>query len=379
MNIVILTNIPTPYRTAFFNKLSAELEENCMSLTVLYCAKTEPRRHWKFLDSEQRYNYKFLSGKTVEIKSTYLHLNFEVLKVLRFLRPSHLILAGAWNTPTMLLALYGYKKECIKLFWSEGHKSAERHSNFVVRLFRRLIYQKFDAYLVPNNTSKMYVLELIRDSAGKVGFLPNTIDENFYSVNSIDEITNLRRKYNLSMNARCIVLVATLTHRKGIMEFVRVYATIKKKLTHQYNIIIVGTGDDRIKISEFIKDKGLIEVKLLGHLDKREVRELLKLSDVFALPTRLDPNPLTPIEACFMQTPLLLSRWAGNYEELLNPKTGIGIDEISESAIAKSILELDVRSLTELKNMGIEAYNNVNENFRREKVVTNLVNYLSSL
>ena len=58
--LVILTNIPTPYRTAFFNILNKELKNIEMEFHVLYCAKTEPRRFWDFKKEEQDYSFSFL-------------------------------------------------------------------------------------------------------------------------------------------------------------------------------------------------------------------------------------------------------------------------------------------------------------------------------
>lgn len=375
--VVILTNIPTPYRTAFFNQLNFELSKTSSKLHVLYCATTEPRRFWDFKAEEQKYDYTILKGFHPVIKNTYPHVNFGVLKALKTLSPKHLIIAGSWNTPTILLALFLYKSKANKIFWSEGHQDAQRSNNNFVFKLRKSIFKKFDGFLVPNTNSKDYIYNILNTKNVKIDFLPNTIDETFFDEGLVATKAKLREKYNIDISSRVIVLISTLSDRKGVLQFLKAYVNFSKKMKVKYDIIIMGTGEIKHEIEKLIAVNELKEVNLLGHVNMNQVREVLKLSDIFALPTKLDPNPLTPIEASFMKKPLLLSKKAGNFNELLFKETGIEITDIFESSIEKSLNELSTYSDMELEELGQNAYNNVWENFSRKKVSIKLIQFLN--
>ena len=76
----------------------------------------------------------------------------------------------------------------------------------------------------------------------------------------------------------------------------------------------------------------------MEQLGKEVVKELLSICDIFILPTKQDPNPLSPIEASFMKKPLVISNFAGNCQELivLN-KNGLILNEINAVCIKEAL------------------------------------------
>jgi glycosyltransferase involved in cell wall biosynthesis len=65
---------------------------------------------------------------------------------------------------------------------------------------------------------------------------------------------------------------------------------------------------------------------LLGQLPPEEVRQVLWAADAFVLNTRLDPNPLSAIEASAAGLPVLMSAAAGNIHEIVEaPNAGFVI------------------------------------------------------
>jgi len=229
-------------------------------------------------------------------------------------------------------------------------------------------------FVVPNERSKDYILNLLNKEL-KIGFLPNTINEEFFDVNKVASSAELRVKYNIPNNNICIVLVSTLSIRKGVLEFLRAYSKLDSAYRDEISLIFLGEGDLMNDMVELKKLEKLDKVHLLGYVEMETVREFLKLSDMFALPTKLDPNPLTPIEASFMKKPLMLSKYAGNFNELLNKKTGIPINEITVNEIEKRLLQLMTYSREDLKLMGEEAYKNVQTNFTRKEAAVNLIEF----
>ena len=120
--------------------------------------------------------------------------------------------------------------------------------------------------------------------------------------------------------------------------------------------------------------------RLAGQQERDAVRSYLAAADVFALPTKSDANPLSPIEAAFQKNALLLSSKAGNVGELI-PSGGNGwvISEITEENILNALAEVAAADRGEIEQMGEESYKIVSENFTREKAAAGLIRFLEKI
>ena len=372
--IVVLTNIPTPYRTAFFNEFSALCKSNEIDLHVLYCAKSEPRRFWTFNAEEQRYNYTFLDGIHPNLRIIYPHINWGIKRTLKILKPKLIIFAGSWNTPTMIYTLNYTKNKGIKrFFWSEGHEEAVAFKSSIIGIFRKVIYNKFDGFLVPNRKSKDFVLSLLNQEK-PISFLPNTIDEEFFKPDLPYDVQYYRELYKINKTKICICILATLNNRKGVREFLTAYNSLESVLQNKLQIVYAGTGELYDEMSQYIAHNNLIDVYLLGHVSKEQIKEILYMSDIFALPTKLDPNPLTPIEASFMAKPIMLSQKAGNFDEIMTGENGIEICKVEEHAIILALKE--VCEISNFKLLGENSRRNAINKFSRHKVCMELLDFI---
>lgn len=376
--LVIVTNIPTPYRTAFFNTLNEQLHLRGINFHVLYCAETEPRRYWIFNENENNYSYTFLKGFHPKFEGFYPHINFGLIRLLQELKPEYLIVAGSWNAPATINILINKNRIKAKtIFWSEGHADAQRSKNNFITGIRKKVFSSFDAFVVPNNRSKEYV-KLLNPNAN-VGFLPNTIDEGFYCTENTDSIKDLREKYNIDQDKKVFLCVAALNSLKGVFELLQAYNELGNTIKDNLIIAYIGTGDLLDKMKEYKRKNNLANILILGQQDKFFVRDFLKLSDVFVLPTKLDANPLTPIEASFMRKPLLLSCLAGNFNELVSKDNGMGIKKISVESIKPTLEYFYSLDKKTLHDMGVYSFKNVSEHFTREKSCLKLMDFLNEI
>ena len=184
MKLLVVTNIPTPYRIAFFNVLQDQLIKIGGSLKVLYCAENEPDRHWKINLEEQQFDYEILNGFHKNTKGLFLHFNPSVLKKTKEFQPNYILYAGSWNMPTVMFSLLFNsfcKKKYKKVFWSEGHDGSMIHNKGIVPKIRKFIQNKFDGFAVPNERSKTYLFDLLGLEKKPIAILPNTVDGVFFT------------------------------------------------------------------------------------------------------------------------------------------------------------------------------------------------------
>ena len=349
--LVVLTNIPTPYRTAFFDALAEAAACAGKRFHVLYCAKTEPGRHWPYDSSKMKHAHTVLRGFHPSLTGIHTHLNPGVLAELNLLKPDTLLLAGSWNTPTMLIAgLNIYSPAPRRIFWTEGHADAALHKSGLIAWLRRRVYRTFDGFAVPNAKSAEWAIAQA-GSARPVVNLPNAIDAQFFARPSGSARAEARRALALEGEGRVLVQVSALTARKGIMELAEKFLALPNLERRSAKLLFVGDGELRDQLKAVAAESSGA-IRVLGQLPPEEVRRLLWAADAFVLNTRLDPNPLSAIEAAAAGLPVVMSAAAGNIHEVVEAtNAGFVIRDPSDPSDALcAVLSATDAQLTEMGN-----------------------------
>jgi glycosyltransferase involved in cell wall biosynthesis len=372
--LVILANIPTPTRTAFFDALAEAAARASKRFHVLYCAKTEPERYWPYEPSKMKHAHTVLRGFHPSLTGIHAHLNPGVLAELNLLKPDTLLLAGSWNTPTMLIAgLNIYSPAPRRFFWSEGHADAALHKSGLIAWLRRRVYRTFDGFAVPNSKSAEWAL-VQAGSPRQVVTLPNAIDAKFFARPSVTARSDSRHSLGLSAEGRVLVQVSALTARKGVLELAAKFMALTRSERLRAKLIFVGDGDQRSDL-EALAAGSHGAIRVLGQLPPEEVRQVLWAADAFVLNTRLDPNPLSAIEAAAAGLPIVMSAAAGNIREVVEvPQTGFVIrDPADPSEALRSVLSASDAQLAE---MGARAAELARTQFDAPAVARSLVKQL---
>jgi glycosyltransferase involved in cell wall biosynthesis len=374
MSLVVLTNIPTPYRTALFDALAEASAQAGKRFHVLYCAKTEPGRHWPYDSAKIRHAHTVLRGFHPSLTGIQAHLNPGVLAELNLLKPDTLLIAGSWNTPTMLMAgLNIYSPPPRRFFWSEGHADAALHKGGLIAWLRRRVYRTFDGFAVPNAKSAEWALEQA-GSPRPIVTLPNAIDAKFFARPSAVTRAESRRALGLEGEGRVLVQVSALSPRKGVVELAEKFLALPEAERRGAKLLFVGDGDLRGAL-DGLSAKSAGAIRMLGQLPPEEVRRVLWAADAFVLNTRLDPNPLSAIEAAAAGLPIVMSAAAGNIREVVEvPNAGFVIrDPADPSEALRSVL---AASDVELAAMGERATQVARTQFDAVAVARSLVKQL---
>ena len=374
MSLVVLTNIPTPYRTAFFDALAEEAARAGKRFHVLYCAKTEPGRHWPYDPSKMRHAHTVLRGFHRSLTGIHAHLNPGVLAELNLLKPDTLLVAGSWNTPTMLIAgLNIYSPHPRRFFWSEGHADAALHKGGLIAWVRRRVYRTFDGFAVPNAKSAEWALEQA-GSPRPIVTLPTAIDAKFFARPSAGARAESRHALGLEGEGRLLVQVSALSQRKGVVDLAEKFLALPEAERRGAKLLFVGDGELRGAL-DALAAKSAGAIRMLGQLPPEEVRRVLWAADAFILNTRLDPNPLSAIEAAAAGLPIVMSAAAGNVREVVEvPNAGFVIrDPADASEALRSVL---AASDVELAAMGERAAQVARTQFDAVAVARSLVKQL---
>ena len=379
--IVHLTNIPTPYRIYFFNVLDKYLKNKNIELIVIYCSKSEPNRNWKIDPNKINFKYKFLKCFTLNFDSFYVHINPFIFTTIFKLRPDILFNAGSWNMISGIISLLPFhKKNCKKIFWSEGHKNSVRNPKGFFAFLRKKVIRLYDFFAVPNINSSNFIMDDCLINKEKIIFLPNTIQENIFlkEENTIQENT-IQENIFLKNKIKKLTIVASLEKRKGYLELINALKILPKSIRNIFHIEIIGEGP----LYSYIKtnlNKLNISYEMLGNLQPEEVSYFLRKSNGFLLPSLNDPNPLSAIEGLASGIPLLLSNYCGNINEcVVVNKNGWIFNPYDKVELSNTIKAWSLSSFKQLNEMGSFSKLRYKELFSIDKVCHEFANNLFSI
>lgn len=374
--LALVTNIPTPYRLAFLDVLSDRLRERDARLDVTYCARSEANRHWTVDLRERDYPWRVLPGLHPRHGDITAHLNPSVIAALRAIEPSWILLAGAWNTPTIGLALSRLCGTSPRIFWSEGHEAAVSVRDGLIGRARRAFYRRCDGFAVPNEASGVYASSL---SGRPVPLLPlaNTVDEEFFGAATTASREATRSRLGVRPDRLLAVTVAQLEDRKGVLELAAAYLASSPATRERLEIAILGTGSLEHELRGHAANALPGRLHLPGHCRPEIVRDWLSCADAFILPTKRDPNPLSVIEAAFAGKALFISERAGNSRELvIDGRTGYLHDPTQPAALRAMLNLLVATGPDGLSRLGAEAALLARSRFTRDAVAERFVDAL---
>ena len=380
MRVLIITNILTPYRVFFFDKLYNYIKMTGGELKIVVMAETEPNRNWNYKDLERGYT-ELIDSSSINLKGdVFIHIPKNIKDILINFRPDKVIVGGSYQNPAILsLAKNKSKLNYELIFWSESHLMEDKGYNkakIIIRdVIRKLMISKFNSFCVPGMMAKDFIE--VYKGGGKYYNLPNIVDDNYYSkayVNKEEDREKLRHKYKIDKDKYIFILPARLAPVKGILEFLDIY----KKVVNKKNasILIAGTGELKERIESICENEN-IDVRLLGSRKQEEMLELYTLADCLLLPSLSDPNPLSCIEALWAGLPLLLSNRVGNYNEVVKEGENGYIFSYENAEEAIKIIDSIILSDKKWNDNAKEVSRSIAKKyFSPNIVVENLINQL---
>ena len=343
MNIVIYTNILTPYRKYFYDLMYEECRKAGDNFHVLVMSKTENDRNWNYGDLRDEYTI-LLNSITFNKGTAHIHYNSNLKAKLKQLKPNVVISAGSYLCPgTWTIAHLKNKLDYKCIYWSESHLDEKRnYGNIKLKIrdfIRNKFYKNYDGFWYAGEKSKEFIKKYALLET-KYFFMPNLVENKKY-LNAIEirkeKKEEIKNKMNIDLTKFIFICPARLTAVKGICEFLEI--ANKSKLKDKFIILLAGNGE----LKEEIKNKSVeygIDVRVLGFIEQNRMVELYAISDALLLPSLSDPNPLSCIESLWAGLSLFISSHCGNYPEVVEEKNGYVFDYKNEGEALKFFEEL---------------------------------------
>ncbi len=275
MKVLFMTNIPSPYRVDFFNKLGSQCE-----LTVLFEARSAKSRNenWK---AEECGNFKsiFLNGIAIGDAEGFCP---EVLKYLS-LKKYDVIVVGFYASPTAMLAIEYMRLKNIPFILSSDGGIKKNEEGIKYKIKKHFI-SAATAWLSTGDITTEY-LEYYGAKKDKIYVYPFTSiskREVLDRILSNWEKEEYRKKLGIK-EEKVVLSVGQFIYRKGY----DLLLNSCNNLDGNVGIYIVGDSPSE-EYLQIKKNKKLKNVHFINFLEKHDLKEYYKAADLFILPTRED-------------------------------------------------------------------------------------------
>jgi glycosyltransferase involved in cell wall biosynthesis len=297
--VVIVTNIPAPYREPVYELLAAEPD---IDLHVIYCSGREPDREWDL--GGAKYSRTFLREQFVAAGGRFIHFNVDVWAALRQLGPDVVITTGF--NPTHLIAFaYARLKRVLHIAMTDGTLFSEEKLSRLHRWIRRRVFARTASFIgASEGAFALYRSYRIDDGemfkshlcANNAAFLPDGAVE---------------KRFDFIFCGRFVAI-------KNPFFALDMASRVAQRLGRKVSMVFVGSGElaDEMRATAAAMAT-TVEVHFAGFSTQQDLPSWYAASKIFVFPTEWDPWGVVGNEACAAGVPTIVSPHAGVAGELI--------------------------------------------------------------
>lgn len=217
----------------------------------------------------------------------------------------------------------------------------------------------------------------------RIAWISNGVDLNKFNPENIKiDIKSYKENLGITVDSKVICFIGRLVEEKGILDLLEAFKYLIKDYSNLYLMIIGDASLDerdketKQKIKSYLDDTKLRERIILTGF-RNDIPELLKISDIFVLPSYREGMPRSIIEAMAMGKPVVATNIRGCREEVVDEETGFLVSVNSPKEIYEAIKRLIDNEL--IAEMGAKGRKRAIELYDEEKVLEKQVNIIKSL
>lgn len=276
IKVLWITNIPSPYRVKFFEKLGEKIE-----LTVIFEKEKSDERHesWKQTQFEH-FRAVFLNGYKIRTDSAF---SVKVFSYLRESKEYDYVLVSNPLTPLGIVTISYLKKHKIAFFIETDGGFAKSGKGIQEVVKKKVISaasgwmstaKLHDEYYIKYGAKKEYIFRYPFSSVLNKDILLEPIQP--------ERKEQIRKALGIKQK-QVVLSVGQFIHRKGFDLLLRAAVSIPKNVA----IVIVG-GEITEEYAGLINTFDLHNVYFPGYKVGKELLNYFQAADVFVLPTRED-------------------------------------------------------------------------------------------
>lgn len=331
--VVLITNIPNPYRVPLFNRLNSLLKNDGICLKVIFGAAGYSRRLFKIREEQMLFDYTMLTdtpmtrGNDGE-KTIFLYQG--LIPELRKEKPDLIIVSG-FSPATFKVLFYKIASGTPYLIWNGSIEKPGKKIRSMTLIRQKLLCRFADGFISYGTIAAGYLQKLGADPK-RIVIATNTVDTTFFR-----EETQRHRKPRHEP-VTVFLVIGYLVPRKemgDLLETVRLTALNRR----DFRVDILGEGTAKGEMEDFIRKHHLDTiVNFHGFVQKENLPEWLAQSSALLFQTGYDIWGLVVNEAMAAGVTVLSSPNAGATHDLIKDgQNGFVVDFRNHAHAAKML------------------------------------------
>ncbi len=195
-------------------------------------------------------------------------------------------------------------------------------------------------------TNSNYVKDIVKKIANKKEIIVVNPGIDYYNLKDKEYkkiINNLKLKYNLQ-NKKILLSIGRLVKRKGFDLTLKALPKVLKKVQNLVYIII-GDGPDKDRLFKIAQENSIDSVIFLGAISDNEKWALLKLCNIFIMPSRnidgdFEGFGIVYLEANLVGKPVIAGNSGGVRDIVKHKVNGLLVNPESVDDISEAIIKL---------------------------------------
>ena len=314
-NVVILTEIISPYRIPLFNTFA---QEPGIDLYVIFLSETDPvLRQWHVYKEEIRFPYCVLPSWRRRVGKYNALLNRRVGAALRSAKPDVILCAGYSYVASWQALAWAKSQRVPFLLWSESVPQDRRNGYAVVEFLKDQFLRKCDGFVVPGKSAREYLLKK-GVNAEHIFTAPNAVDNEFFArAAGITRENAVAKRSELGLPARYFLFVGRLVREKGVHGLLAAYGQLDAETRQKVGLVFVGDGKARKQLEAHALAIAPGMIRFAGFVHREQLPAYYALAEGLVLPTHTDTWGLVVNEAMACGLPVVVSQTAGCAPDLV--------------------------------------------------------------
>lgn len=226
-----------------------------------------------------------------------------------------------------------------------------------------------DLMLAVSEIVKDYHIKWAKMNPEKIQILPNPVVLDEFQIDGKFDRIKKKKELAIDTTHKVITNVGSLAELKGQTYLIQAMSQIIKA-TPQATLLLVGDGPLRSDLEGLVKNLGIGgNVYFAGF--RKDIPELLAITDVFVLPSVSEGVSVALLEAMAMEKPAIVTRVGANPDIVEDGINGILVPPLNPDALAKAITNL-LEDGQKAHKLGIAGRRKAEERFSSRVVVEKL-------
>ena len=298
IKVVIITNVPAPYRVPVWRRVAAATGIN---LELIFCSQAH-------IDTSQQpadygFSTHFLHGRYIAMQKRFIHCDFGIWALLNQLNPDVVITTG--YIPTFLLGfLWTLVRRVPHIAMTDGTANSEKTLTWLHRWVRRAVFARSAAFVGACEGSRA-LFKHYGVSEQRIHLAYLCADNNKFSA------------FGPTAEVDFIFCGRFVQHKRPLFAL-QVAREAAIRLGRKTSLDFVGSGDMEQKLRAYADEIAeFVDTRFLGYATQARLPECYARARVFLFPSEWDPWGVVANEACASGLPVIVSPYAGVATELI--------------------------------------------------------------